>query len=542
MNAHAIHVGSTLDHDLVLEGDVAIVGTGAGGAISAEILARAGLRVVLVEQGAYRTPEEFTLREVPTFARLYTDGGVRPTMDGAIAVVQGCTVGGSTTVNWTSSFRTPEPTLRHWREVHGIAGVEPDAMAPWFEAMEQRLHITPWDTHNRNNELLARGATKLGWSHGVIQRNVSGCANLGYCGLGCPLGAKQSMDVTAIPAALDHGAVLVTRVRAERLALSGDRVTSIDGLALDARGVRPTGRRVQLRAPWVVVAAAAINSPALLMRSKIPDPFQRTGKRTFLQTHNYSLAFMRDVVDPFDGVQQSIYMDQLTWRDGVAGRAGFNMEAAGAQPVVSMNFWKGIGTEMADFARRFRYLHTLVSQVRDGFHPDSPGGEVQLRADGSAILDYPINEYIWDGVRSSYLAMAECQFAAGAESVHPACSDARAYRSWSEARAAIRALRLRSPNVLLNSTHPLGGCAMGPDPRTAVVDTFGRHHHVANLAVFDGSIFPTSLGVNPCLSIYAMTARNATALAENIAGRKPPPLAVGARGRGGLEVRKQERG
>lgn len=518
MSTHEIHAGNTLDRDLTLEGDVAIVGTGAGGAISAEILARAGLRVVMVEEGAYHTAQDFTLREVPTFARLYKDGAVRPTKDGALSIVQGRTVGGSTTVNWTSSFRTPEPTLRHWQQSHGIEGLGPDELAPWFEKIEAQLHIAAWEAHNVNNQLLARGAERLGWRHGVIRRNVRNCMSLGYCGLGCPVDAKQSMDTTAIPAALDHGAVLATRVRAERLQLSGDRVTAIEGLALDERGVHPTGRRVWLRAPWVVVAAAAINSPALLMRSAVPDPHKLLGKRTFLQTHNYSLAFMPEPIEPFYGAPQSIFTDQFTWRDGVTGRAGFNMEAAGAQPVVSMNFWKGLGTEMADFARRLPHLHVLVSQIRDGFHPDSPGGEVHLRDDGSALLDYPVNDFIWDGVRSSYLAMAECQFAAGAESVHPACSDATMYRTWPEAQAAIAALRLRSPNVFLNSTHPLGGCAMGGDPRTSVVDTYGRHHHVKNLAVFDGSIFPTSLGVNPCLSIYALAARNATALAERIAG------------------------
>jgi choline dehydrogenase-like flavoprotein len=257
------------------------------------------------------------------------------------------------------------------------------------------------------------------------------------------------------------------------------------------------------------------------MRSGVPDPHRRLGKRTFLQTHNYSLALMPDPVDPFYGAPQSVYTDHFTWRDGVTGRAGFNMEAAGAQPVVSMNQFKGLGTELADFARRLRSLHTLVSQIRDGFHAESVGGEVLLREDGSAVLDYPINEYIWDGVRSSYLAMAECQFAAGATSVQPACSDAGSYRTWPEARAGIAALPLRSPNVFLNSTHPLGGCAMGADPRTSVVDALGRHHQVSNLAVFDGSVFPTSLGVNPSLSIYALAARNATALAARIAGRAP---------------------
>ena len=514
-----VHVGCALDRDLVLEGDVAIIGSGAGGAISAEILARAGLRVLIVEEGAWRdTRENVDLREAPSFARLYHDGGARPTEDGGIAVVQGRTVGGSTTVNWTSSFRTPEPTLRHWREAHGLEGLAPEDLAPWFERIERRLQIEPWSTPNSNNALLARGAERLGWSHGAIRRNVLGCANLGYCGLGCPTGAKQSMDRTAIPDALAHGAALVTRVRAERLALDGDRVVAVEGVALDERGVRPTGRRVWLRAPWVVVAAAALQSPALLLRSKLPDPHARLGKRTFLQTHNYSLAFLPERVEPFSGAPQSVYADHFTWRDGVTGRAGFNIEVAGAQPVVSMNFWKGVGTEMAEFARRLPNLHTLVSQIRDGFHEDSPGGEVRLREDGSALLDYPIGEWLWDGVRSSYLAMAECQFAAGAESVHPACSDARAYRSWPEARAGIGALRLRSPNVFLNSTHPLGGCAMGADPRRSVVDAFGRHHHVANLLVIDGSVFPTSLGVNPSLSIYALAARNATALAERITG------------------------
>jgi choline dehydrogenase-like flavoprotein len=515
MSTREILTGDTLEHDRVLESDVVVIGSGAGGAISADILARAGLRVVIVEEGAYRTPPDFTLRELPAFSQLYVDGGIRLTRDGGIGVVQGRTVGGSTTVNWTSSFRTPEPTLLYWREALGIAGLSPAELAPWFETIEQRLRIAPWEGPNLNNQLLARGATTLGWRHGPIHRNVLGCANLGYCGLGCPIGAKQSMDVTAIPDALDHGAVLVTRVRAERLTLRADRVSSVECIALDARGVKPTGRRVSLRAPWVIAAAAAINTPALLMRSTVPDPHRLVGKRTFLQTHNYSLAFMPEPVQPFYGVQQSVYMDQFTWRDGAAGRAGFNMEAAGAQPVVSMNAWKGIGAEMADFASRLPYLHTLVSQIRDGFHPDSQGGEVRLE-DDRAVLDYPINDFIWDGVRSSYLAMAECQFAAGAESVHPACSDASAYRSWPEARTGIGALRLRSPNVYLNSTHPLGGCPMGPDPRTSVVGIDGRHHHVSNLAVIDGSILPTSLGVNPSLTIYALAARNATALAERI--------------------------
>lgn len=517
MSERRVHVGSALTDDLTLEADVVIIGTGAGGGVTAEVLASAGLRVVMVEEGRYRTPDEIPLREPWSFSRLYREGGAIPTRDGALTIAQGRVVGGSTVVNWTSSFRTPDETLRHWRDHHGIAGLGTEELAPYFDAIERRLNIGPWHDHNRNNELLALGAEKLGWSHGTLNRNVRNCAGHGYCGLGCPVSAKQSMDVTTIPSALDSGAVLVTRVRAERLELRGARVTGVTGVALDERGVRATGRRVQLRAPWIVVSAGAIQSPALLLRSKVPDPHGRVGRRTFLQLHNYSLSFMPDAVQPFYGAPQSIYSNQFTWRDGVTGRAGFNMEVVGAQPVVSMSFWRGMGSEMADYARRLPRLHILVSQIRDGFHDDSQGGVVRLRGDGAGVLDYRIDDYIRDGIRRSYLAMAECQFAAGAESVHPACSDARAYRSWSEARAGISSLGLRAPNVYLNSTHPLGGCAMGGDPRTSVVRADGRHHHLENLYVIDGSVFPSSLGVNPCESIYGLAARNAARLAERIA-------------------------
>lgn len=517
--------GSELDGDLTLDADVVIVGTGAGGGIAAEILSTAGLSVVMVEEGAHYKTTEIPMRESWSFSRLYREGGAAPTKDGALTVVQGRAVGGSTLVNWTSAFRTPEQTLSHWRTHHGIEGLGPDDLAEWFDLVEDRLSIKPWTDHNANNDLLARGAEKLGWKWGPIARNVKDCDGHGFCGLGCPVAAKQSMDQTTIPAALEAGARLVTRVRAETLEWSGDRVTGVLGVALDASGVRPTGRRVRLQAPHVVLAAGAIQSPALLLRSKVPDPHQLVGRRTFLQLHNYSLARMRQDIQPFFGAPQSIYCYEHTFGDGVSGPPGFNMEVVGAQPLVSMMFWKGMGESLAEFAKEYPRLHILVSQIRDGFTDDSRGGVVRLRSDGAGVLDYPLTDFVKSGIRRSYLAMAECQFAAGAVSVHPASSDARPYRSWDEARRGIGSLVLRSPNVYVNSTHPLGGCAMGGDPRTAVVGVDGRHHQLGNLTVLDGSVFPTSLGVNPQETIYALAARNAMLLAERISTPATEPRA-----------------
>ncbi len=185
---------STLERDLVLDADVAIVGTGAGGGTAAEILSEAGLKVVLVEEGPLATSSDFRMRESDAYPQLYQESAARKTRDKAINILQGRCVGGSTTVNWTSSFRTPPSTLDYWRRALGIEGFSENDLAPWFERMEARLSIAPWPVApNANNDALRRGALALGIPAHAIRRNVKGCWNIGYCGMGCP-DQRQAVD------------------------------------------------------------------------------------------------------------------------------------------------------------------------------------------------------------------------------------------------------------------------------------------------------------------------------------------------------------
>ncbi len=143
---------SRLDRDVTLEADVVIVGTGAGGGTAAEILANAGLQVVLLEEGPLKSSRDFRMRETEAYPHLYQDSAARKTKDKAINILQGRCVGGGTTVNWTSSFRTPPATLSYWQREYGYANFGADAMAPWFARMEERLSIAPWDVApNANN-------------------------------------------------------------------------------------------------------------------------------------------------------------------------------------------------------------------------------------------------------------------------------------------------------------------------------------------------------------------------------------------------------
>ena len=497
-----------------LEADVAIIGSGAGGGVAAEILSLAGLKVLLLEEGPLKTSDSFKdMDERRAYRDLYQDGGARATSDGAIAVMQGRSVGGSTTVNWTSSFRTPEPTLKFWAAEREVVGHGVDEMKPWFEHMERRLDVMLWGAQNANNDVLKRGCDKLGWESHAIPRNVKGCWNSGYCGFGCPVNAKQSMLVSTIPVALSNGATRVHRLRVSQRQNADGRITGAVGEALRADGLAPSGTLVTIKAKHVIAAGGAINTPALLLRSQLPDPNKLLGKRTLIHPVVLSIAQMPERIDPFYGAPQSIASDHFQWMNGPTGPMGYKLEVPPIFPGIGAGVFNSFGEDLRQEMAGFAHTNAVLALLRDGFVEQSPGGSVRLADDGSPILDYDLSDYVWEGARRAYLSMVELQFAAGATRVRPAHIDARYQTNWNDARKAIAELPLKKFRASLFTAHLMGGCAMSENPRRGVVDSRGKHHQIANLSVMDGSVFPTSIGANPQLSIYGMTAQNATALA-----------------------------
>ncbi len=511
---------STLASPLTLEADVAIVGSGAGGGVAAEILALAGLEVVLLEEGPLKTSDSFKdMDEARAYRDLYQEGAARATSDGAISVLQGRAVGGTTTVNWTSSFRTPAPTLQHWAAQHEVVAHGVDEMAPWFAKMEERLSIAPWtQAPNANNSVLKRGCDALGWESHVIPRNVKDCWDSGYCGFGCPVNAKQSMLVSTIPVALQHGATLVHRLRVREFRHAGGKISGAVGEALRSDGRTASGIEVTIKARHFVAAGGAINTPALLLRSQLPDPHELLGKRTMIHPVVLSLAAMPERIDGFYGTPQSIASDHFQWKDGPTGAMGYKIEVPPMFPGIGSGVINSHGQALREEMALFPHSNALLALLRDGFVAQSEGGSVRLAGDGSAILDYDLSDYVWDGARRAYLSMVEAQFAAGARQVRPAHLDAPYYANWNEARRSIAELPMKKFRASLFTAHLMGGCAMSENPARGVVDSRGRHHQIANLSVMDGSVFPTSIGANPQLSIYALTAQNATALAKGLVG------------------------
>jgi choline dehydrogenase-like flavoprotein len=500
-----IYTGDDVSSDLDLSCDVCVIGSGAGGSVLAHELASSGKAVILLEEGGYHTRREFDLTEAKAFANLYQEMGNRTTDDLAITVLPGRSVGGGTTVNWCTCFRTPARILEHWRNVHGVEGLTEQTLQPHWEWMEHRLHIQEWPEEriNRNNRILWDGCGKLGYARGLIHRNVNNCGNLGYCGMGCPIDAKQSMLATLIPDAVEKGLTLYANASVRTLETQGRKISAVHAEVLDPKTDLPTGRRIRIRPKVAAVCGGAINSPGLLLRSGL-EGGGRVGKRLFLHPTMVTTAVFEEPVEAYAGAPQSVHSHHFAERG--PGKVGFFMEVPPVHPLLAATTLSGFGVSHEELMAQLPYTQASIALSIDGLLPEEEGGTVGLRTHGFGRyrIDYPLTEPLWESFRASVREMARIQFAAGAKRVTTLHAEPINLESEADLpkldAAPWEKLRLR-----VVTAHQMGGCAMGKDPATSVVDSKLRYHNLDNLFVVDGSVFPTSLGVNPQLSIYGLS-------------------------------------
>ena len=489
--------------------DVCIIGSGCGGGASAKVLAGAGKKVILLEEGGHYTSADFDGTEATAYQNLYQRRAGQATEDLGVTVLQGRCVGGSTTVNWMTSIRTPEFTLEDWRRRFGVGGLSPRDLEPYFDRVERYLnvHPEPDENHNANNRIILDGARALGYRTGVNGRNARGCRQSGACGLGCPFDAKLSVALTYIPDALRAGAAVYADCRAEKIELRGN-TKRVTGNILDAATRRPTGE-FSVEAPVVIVAASAINSPVLLLKSRLANSSGEVGKNlTFHLTTAVAGLFER-VIYPSGGIPQSAYCDHFLNREGDSG--GFWIEAVPVYPALAALAFPGFGDYHRQQMKEFPHTGASIVLVKE---TDS-SGRVTVNDHGRASIDYRRGPKDVEYMKQGVAAAARIHFAAGAKQVVTLHASPTVIRHPGEIDRKIRGASWERNDVALFSAHPLGTCRMGADPRSSVVDARCQSHDVPGLFVIDGSVTPTSLGVNPQITLLALAEKSAEWLAEN---------------------------
>jgi choline dehydrogenase-like flavoprotein len=494
-------MGADGGRDIADEADVCIVGSGAGGAVVAAELAEAGLSVIVLEEGWPVSREEFNAPAMDRAAKFYRDNGLTTTLGTPpISLPMGKVVGGTTVVNSGTCFRTPERVLAAWQKSSGLLDLNPDQMAPLFERVERALNVTPASDEilGRNGEILRRGAESLGVSHRSVARPVRGCHGSGECAFGCPLDAKQAMHLSYLPRAVAAGARIYAGTRAEQIVTMNGRAAGVRAGLLDAQGIRR--HTLTLRARFVVLAAGAIYTPLLLMKSGLGQ--HEIGRNLRIHPGCGVTALFDEEIFGWKGVMQSYAVDARL-DDGYLLLATFPPPGVGYSAGAVPGVGAALKVRITDY-KRMAALGTVVS--------DTGTGRVRgLR--GGALITYSLNEIDRRRVLESIALAARLYFAAGAREVYPGLPGLPVLRSASEINH-VTAGRWRASDLKLSAYHPMGTCRMGADPRASVTDGLGRVHVVTGLYVADASLMPASTAVNPQITIMALATRVARGILE----------------------------
>jgi choline dehydrogenase-like flavoprotein len=490
---------STLADGATLKADVVVIGSGAGGAVTAAELQRAGFEVLVLEEGGHHTRADFKMREDVNYPMLYQESGARATKDTGMTILQGRAVGGSTVVNYTTSFRTPPRVYDHWKQHHAVGEIGIADLSPHWDAVEQRLSIekVPYEATNRNNRTLYDGAKALGLQVDTTKRNVKRCMQSGYCGMGCPVDAKQSMLITYLPDAVAGGARVVSRCRIDKLVVEGGSVKRAECSVIGDDGYNPSGKKLTVEARRFVLSAGGIGSPSVLIRSGLGGGM--VGRRTFLHPVMGVFAHYKDPIEPYYGAPQSVASHAHADR---GDEVGLFYEAAPMHPMLAAVATAGYGALHQQMMAKLPFMTAHVALAIDGFHPSEDGGTVTVRPSGAPLVDYVTPPRVREALREGLKWLTKINFAAGAYEVGIGELPLLLLRSDKDVSMLDRYDMGRQP---LFSAHVMGGCKMGDDPKTSVVRSKDlRHHTIENLHVVDGSVFPTSLGVNPQESIYGL--------------------------------------
>jgi choline dehydrogenase-like flavoprotein len=486
------------DHagDLSLSADVVIVGSGAGGSMMARDVAAAGRSVVVLEMGARSTTPDFNKLEDQMLELLFQERGARASSDLELRILQGRGVGGSTVHNTCLCKRTPDQVLAQWAEDFGVVGASVADLAPAFERTERELNVLEVTEAqlNRNNALFKKGCDVLGYRSGYLRHNRMGCVGAGFCELGCPFDGKQNALKVLLPAAVADGATVVSDARVDRVLTKDGRATGVTGALLDAAGT-PRGA-LEVKGKVIVLAGSAVGSAALWLRSGLPDRSGQAGQNLRCHPGAVVAGVFDDEVVGWRGIPQTYECTEFLEFDRGSDKRVWLVPVF-AHAIGTAAQIPGFGQEHARRMRQFRHVAALTAMVHD-----ESSGRVRAERSGRIHIDYDLDAADRKQLAKGLAEGARILLAAGAREVLVPYDVSPFTVKDSRDIDAVIARGLPRYAMPLTAVHPMGTLRMGEDPAKAVVSSRGEAHGVKALFVADGSLFPTSIGGPPQISIY----------------------------------------
>jgi choline dehydrogenase-like flavoprotein len=470
--------------------EVAVIGSGPGGSISACLLAEAGRDTLLVEEGEFRAMESCPPFSPTEMEEKYRNGGLTVALGSTkIAYAEARCVGGGSEINSGLYHRTPTDVLDSWRSEFGVEALGESDLRPHFEACERDVSVSPLaGAAPMASQRLGKGAAALGWQALEIPRWIR--YEGGESGLP-PRGMRQSMTKTFVPRFLAAGGRLLPKTRVSFLRREAGR------WLLQATNGRGGARRIS--AGTVFVCAGAIHSAALLRRSGIT---RNIGDSLRMHPTAKVVARFPDVVNTEDmGVpvhQVKEFSPRLSF--------GCSISTPAHLALGLLDHPEASSAVQSDWPYLAAYYAMITGEGHGRVRtiPGLPDPLVSYRLTPNDLFD------LGDGLRK----LSEMLFASGATALYPAFSHARSLRSISDIG------QLGGPfprgGAGLMTIHLFSSCPMGERRDRCAVDSFGRVHDVPNLRIADASIFCGAPGVNPQGTVMALSRRNALHFLGNL--------------------------
>ena len=503
-----VRVFAEYEQDFRERADVVVVGSGPCGSVVAHEIAKAGRSVLLLEEGPPFTPADFELDASMSMARTMREGGLRTTKGSVLSTMQAICLGGGSLVNSAICPRPPDFVFERWSTRFDLANTSRESLDPHFDAVGEFLGIgpTPDDVQGPRNLLFRDGCDALGYSSEPMPRNVRGCRGSGECFTGCRSRAKQSMDISYIPAAIGYGARVLTSVQVQRILSEGSRVVGVEGQVVEPITGRPS-HRFRVDADIVVLAAGCMATPVLLQHSgNLANRSGEVGRNLQFHPGVAVAGVFPELVNPQFGATQG-------YQSVAFLEEGFKLETLWAPAPVLAVRTPGSGRELQD---RFAEMSRLA--VWDAIiTADQSVGTVKARPRSmDPDLRWNLHPDDVETMTRALWVLAEIFFAAGAEKIMTGVRGI-AEEMFSLEDAEPLRTETFSPNAMATGgNHVFCTTRMHGDPARGVVDELGRCHDLDNLYIADTGIFPQCTSVNPMFTGMALAHRQAVHLLDRL--------------------------
>lgn len=480
--------------------DVLVVGSGAGGGVVASELAAAGHDVLVAEKGDYFADQDFCGKEQDGHQRLYERRGALTTPDGGVLILAGSTLGGGTTINWAGALRPPTHVLQEWERHFGFAGAAGPAFQRSLDVVSQRLGIDPAadPAPNANTRAFEAGLTALDYAVTRIPRNVRDCGDgsaCGFCSFGCARGSKQSTLKTFLQDAHTSGARILVRASVDTVVHTKGAVTGARMRVTDATG---SVRAVEVQCKAVVLAAGAVHTPAVLLRSGLRNP--NIGRHLHVHPTVATSGVFTSPIRAWQGAPMTRLTSQFADLDGAG--YGVRLMTAPSHPgmMAFASPWVS-GQQHKRVMQRSAHTANIIVVTRD-----RNAGRVTLDRRGQPRVSYSLAPGDARHMMRGITEALRIHLAAGATEVHSPQSIAPTFRpggseSLDQFLQRVEGWGLRPYDIPIFSAHQMSSARIAGDARLGVANTSGETYEVRGLFLADGSTLPTCSGVNPMLTI-----------------------------------------